>query len=54
MLGLRLDRGIREDGLDARSVGLLEGRGWLEEAEGRLRLTPAGRHFHSEAAAELI
>ena len=53
MLGLRLGAGIRED-LDPRAVRLLTGRGWLEEAEGRLRLTPAGRHFHSEAAAELI
>jgi oxygen-independent coproporphyrinogen-3 oxidase len=54
MLGLRLDRGIREEGLDERSVRRLEGRGWLEPFEGGLRLTPAGRHFHSEAAAELI
>ena len=54
MLGLRLQRGIREEGLDSRAVRLLEGRGWLEETDQRLRLTPAGRHFHSEAAAELI
>ena len=54
MLGLRLDAGIREDGLDPRAVRLLEGRGWLEPVGDRLRLTPAGRHFHSEAAAELI
>lgn len=54
MLGLRLDRGIREEGLDPRAVRLLEGRGWLEEVGDRLRLTPAGKHFHSEAAAELI
>ena len=54
MLGLRLDAGIREDGLDPRAVRLLESRGWLEPFGDRLRLTPAGRHFHSEAAAELI
>ena len=53
MLGLRLDAGIRET-LDARAVTLLRGRGWLEETEGRVRLTPEGRHFHSEVAAELI
>ncbi len=54
MLGLRLDAGIREDGLDPRAVSILEGRGWLEPFGDRLRLTPAGRHFHSEAASELI
>lgn len=54
MLGLRLDQGILEEGLDGKAVRLLEGRGWLEESGQRLRLTPAGRHFHSEAAAELI
>ena len=54
MLGLRLDAGIREEGLSPKSIRLLEGRGWLEEADGRLRLTHAGKHFHSEAAAELI
>ena len=53
MLGLRLDAGIQED-LDARAVGILRGRGWLQETEGRVRLTPEGRHFHSEVAAELI
>ena len=54
MLGLRLDAGIREERLDERAIRLLEGRGWLEEAGGRLRLTSAGKHFHTEAAAELI
>ncbi len=54
MLGLRLHQGIREQNLDPRAVRLLESRGWLEEADDRLRLTPAGRHFHTEAAAELI
>ena len=53
MLGLRLDVGIREE-LDPRAIRRLEGRGWLEPVGDRLRLTPAGRHFHSEAAAELI
>ena len=53
MLGLRLGAGIREE-LDPRAVQRLTGRGWLEEAGDRIRLTPAGRHFHSEAAAELI
>ncbi len=53
MLGLRLDAGIREE-LDPGAVRLLQGRGWLEDVQGRLRLTPAGRHFHSEAAAALI
>lgn len=54
MLGLRLDRGIAESGIDPKAIEKLFQRGWLVERDGRLRLTEAGKHFHSEAAAELI
>jgi len=54
MLGLRLDAGICEPDLNPEAIGLLRSRGWLEPVGDRLRLTAAGRHFHTEAAAELI
>lgn len=55
MLGLRLREGLEPDAdLDARAVDTLRARGWLEPAGPRLRLTPAGRHFCTDAAAALI
>lgn len=55
MLGLRLREGIDPlPTLDTQAVAALRSRGWLESEGTRLRLTPAGRHFCTEAAAALI
>lgn len=53
MLGLRLAEGVEAD-VDAREAARLRRRGWLEAEDGRLRLTPAGRHFCSEVTAALM
>ena len=54
MLGLRLNEGLSTEGLGARSLETLRSRGWIEDFDDRIRLTPAGRHFCSEVALELI
>lgn len=56
MLGLRLNEGIsiEEFALPTPEVQKVTQRGWVETVEGRLRLTPAGRHFCSEVALELM
>jgi oxygen-independent coproporphyrinogen III oxidase len=52
MLGLRLAEGIPADSVHAPRK-LFE-RGWIEEVDGRLKLTPLGRHFHNEVVVELL
>lgn len=55
MLGLRLNSGLCLDGLMIDKSGhsrALE-RGWLQEREDILKLTPEGRHFCSEVAVLL-
>ncbi len=52
MLGIRLNEGVAVP-VDAGSRRKLVSRGWLEDRPDRLVLTPAGRHFCSEVAAEL-
>lgn len=56
MLGLRLSEGLPSDGLNLPEPSLqdLENRGWVRSENGRLILTPAGRHWCSEAALALI
>ena len=56
MLGLRLNEGVCVGtvGLDPSGLERVLGAGWGEEADGRLRLTPAGRHFCSEVAMALV
>jgi len=56
MLGLRLNDGLPLDGLtvDPKGEKRVVDRGWVEPSQDRLRLTPAGRHFCSEVALELI
>lgn len=56
MLGLRLNEGVslRDLALPPRQVTKVQGRGWIEVEGDRLRLTPAGRHFCSEATLELL
>jgi oxygen-independent coproporphyrinogen-3 oxidase len=54
MLGLRLNEGVTAEGIDARNIERVAARGWIERADDRLRLTPAGRHFCSEATLELV
>jgi oxygen-independent coproporphyrinogen-3 oxidase len=56
MLGLRLTSGLslREVELDSKAVDRLRERGWIDLVEDSIRLTPAGRHFCSEVALELI
>lgn len=52
MLGLRLNEGVAWN--DPESARKLIDRGWVEFDEGRLRLTPDGKHFCSEVALELM
>jgi oxygen-independent coproporphyrinogen-3 oxidase len=55
MLGLRLNRGVDAPAnVDPGAIRRLSERGWLEPNTDRLRLTPAGRHFCSEATVELL
>jgi oxygen-independent coproporphyrinogen-3 oxidase len=56
MLGLRLNDGLLLDGLEIEPKGVdkLLHRGWVAQEANRLKLTPAGRHFCSEVALELI
>ena len=56
MLGLRLNEGIDAEELevDPKSMNKALDRGWVEFDSGRVRLTPAGRHFCSEVALELM
>lgn len=56
MLGLRLNDGIAVDGLDLdlRALAGLRDRGWVDASASRIKLSPAGRHFHNEVAAGLI
>ena len=56
MLGLRLNEGVvpEELSLDEGAMHGLEARSWVERSSGRLRLTPTGRHFCNDVAAELI
>ncbi len=56
MLGLRLAEGVETEGLaiEADAVERLFARGWLEEGEGRIRLTEAGRPFCSEVTLALL
>lgn len=52
MLGIRLNEGVAVP-VNAASRRKLVSRGWLQDRVDRLVLTPAGRHFCSEVAAEL-
>ncbi len=56
MLGLRLNGGLdpRLLGIPKMGVDKLARRGWIESTDSSLKLTPAGRHFCSEAVLELI
>jgi oxygen-independent coproporphyrinogen-3 oxidase len=54
MLGMRLNDGIPSEGIDSGAIARLSNRGWVIAEGGRVALTPAGRHFCSEVALELI
>lgn len=56
MLGLRLNAGLATEELSIPEPSLqkLQRRGWVEATGPNIRLTPAGRHFCSEATLELI
>jgi oxygen-independent coproporphyrinogen-3 oxidase len=54
MLGIRLAEGLPCAGLPDEGIAKAVRRGWAVQAEGRVRLTPAGRHFCSEVAVGLI
>lgn len=56
MLGLRLSEGLPVEGLALPdgAVSRLRSKGWIEPQVDRLKLTPAGRHWCSEAALALI
>ncbi len=56
MLGLRMNEGFDPKGakVSSQSVRNLFDRGWLQEAPNGIALSPAGRHFCTEAAVELI
>ena len=53
MLGLRLDEGV-ELGLVEGDVPEMQNLGWVAVHDGRLSLTPEGRHFCTEVAARLV
>lgn len=56
MLGLRLNAGLKTEGLDLPTpiIRKLVERNWIENVGDRIRLTPSGRHFCTEVASELI
>lgn len=56
MLGLRLNEGLSLIGttLGEAAIERLAVRGWLQQDEKRVALTPLGRNFCTEAAAELL
>jgi oxygen-independent coproporphyrinogen-3 oxidase len=56
MLGLRMNSGVSrsELALPQASLEKLIGRGWIDQHEDRVALSPQGRHFCSEVALELI
>ncbi len=54
MLGLRLNRGVNAEVLDAQAANRVIARGWIEKTENRFRLTPEGRRFCNQAILELI
>ena len=56
MLGLRLNEGLdpRELDLEPSAILTMTERGWIEPEAERIRLTPAGRHFCSEATLMLL
>lgn len=56
MLGIRLSEGLPTAGLALPREALvnLRERGWISECDEKLTLTPAGRHWCSEAALALI
>jgi oxygen-independent coproporphyrinogen III oxidase len=56
MLGLRLNEGLLEEtlGVPPETLASLSDRGWIERSSGRVALTPAGRHWCSEATLTLI
>ncbi|MBX3095946.1 MAG: radical SAM family heme chaperone HemW [Fimbriimonadaceae bacterium] len=55
MLGIRLKEGLPTDKvtLDQTGIATCLKRNWITNENGRLRLTPAGRHFCSEVATHL-
>ena len=56
MLGLRLNDGLdlKDLTLDKNGLVTVRQRGWVEEKDDRIHLTPEGRHFCSEVALALI
>ena len=54
MLGLRLNTGTSDRGIENEKLEKLVCRGWIEHSGGTIRLTGEGRHFCSEVALELI
>ena len=56
MLGLRLNSGLNIAGLNLpiQAIQKLLQRGWIEQIDKAVCLTPLGRHFCSEVALELI
>jgi oxygen-independent coproporphyrinogen-3 oxidase len=56
MLGLRLNSGLDTHGLELPTTKIqkLLNRGWIEQRDSLIRLTPEGKHFCSEVALELI
>ena len=53
MLGLRLNDGLPNVGLNPADLARVLRRGWVHVTEETVRLTPEGRHFCSEVALEL-
>lgn len=53
MLGLRLDEGCLLLDVDSKGLNLALQKGWVEVLGSRVRLTPNGRHWHTDAAALL-
>lgn len=54
MLGLRLNRGIQRELVEAGGIERCLGKGWLQVESNRVHLTAAGRHFCSSVCAELL
>lgn len=55
MLGIRVNEGlcIRDHGLDHEGLTELVERGWVDAANGRVKLTQQGRHVANEVAVRM-
>ncbi len=56
MLGLRLNEGIDATStqIEPAAINRVVERGWVEAGDGRIWLTPAGRHVHNEVVVALL